>query len=157
MLGFSRTMTASGKGGPPRAGGPIGSAGSTEKTDRAASVGGVDRAGEITGPTEVEALSEIEATRATEVKAVGGVSGAKAAGAADPVASIAAALRAGELSVAEAVDRLIDDAVTRRVGRAVEPGGALEARLRRVLRDYASADPLITAKIRRLESRRSGR
>ena len=55
------------------------------------------------------------------------------------------------------VDRLIDDAVTRRVGRAIEPGSELEARLRRVLRDYAEADPLISDKIRRLEARRAGR
>jgi hypothetical protein len=117
----------------------------------------VDRTTPIGGASEIEALEEIKAARAAEVGSVSGVDAVSAPAAADPVASVAAALRAGELSVAEAVDRLIDDAVTRRVGRAIEPGGELEARLRRILRDYASADPLITAKIRRLEGRRSDR
>ncbi len=154
MLRFSRIMSASGKGRTPAAGDV---SGPTSGVDRAAGVGGVDGPSAVTGASEVEALDEVQATRATDVKAVGAVARPAAAPGVDPVATIAAALRAGELTVAEAVDRLIDDAVTRRVGRAIEAGGELEARLRRILRDYASADPLITAKIRRLEGRRSGR
>ena len=141
-------MAGSGKGVPPAG---------AKGAESVEGVGGTDA---VRGAEEVEALDrvgEVKAARAAEVGAVRGVAGATASSGADAIAEVAAALRAGELTVAEAVDRLIDDAVTRRVGRALEPGGELEARLRRVLRDYASADPLITAKIRRLEGRRPGR
>ncbi len=151
MLRFSRTMSASGKGRTPPP------AGTADGPDRAAGIGGVDRATAVSGASEIEALDEVKATRAVDLKPIDAVSSTAPAAAVDPVATVAAALRAGELTVEQAVDRLIEDAVTRRVGRALEPGSELEARLRRVLRDYASADPLITAKIRRLEGRRSGR
>ena len=104
----------------------------------------------IEGTRSLERVGEV---RAAEVEAVQRVS----AGGPDAVPEVAAALRAGRITVGEAVDRLIDDALARHVGRALQPGGELEARLRRLLRDYAGADPLISAKIRRLESRRGAR
>lgn len=136
-------MTSSGKGNPP---GGI---------DRVGGVApGVAETDAIGGAQGVEALDEVQATRATEVAGVGPVAPSTAPRAADAVAQVAAALKAGTLTVAEAVDRLIDDAVSKQVGRAIEPGSELEARLRRILRDYAGADPLISAKVRRLEGRR---
>lgn len=125
--------------------------------ERASGVGAAGPANHVEGTEGVSEVDEVRATRAAEVGAVKGAEAIGESGAADPVTEVAAALRAGKLSVAEAVDRLIDDAITRRVGRAVEQGSELEARLRRVLRDYAGADPLISSKIRRLEARRGGR
>jgi hypothetical protein len=116
--------------------------------------GEVERAGHV---DEIEAVNEVRGARTDAVERVSGVSGAASAAGADPIAEVAAALRAGSISVADAVDRLIDDAVQRRVGRAIEAGGELEQRLKRVLRGYAEADPIISAKIRRLEARRPGR
>ena len=117
--------------------------GSTKAVDSAAPVG---PAGDV---------ERAEGVRATSAAAP--VAQTSATAASDEVAAVAAALKSGALSVAEAVDRLIDDAVHKQVGRAVEPGSEIEARLRRVLRDQAGADPLIREKIRRLEGRRSGR
>jgi hypothetical protein len=140
---------------------------SRKGSSRVGGVGdGPPRAGEVDATTPTGGVGEVEraervdavrATRAAEVEGVRRVDAAAAPIAPDAVAEVAAALRAGEISVDQAVDRLIDDAVTRRVGRAIEPGSELEARLRRVLRDYAEADPLISDKIRRLEARRAGR
>jgi hypothetical protein len=116
-----------------------------------------EAAQEVERAEHVDSIDEVRAARAEAVERTSGVAGATGAAGVDHIAEVAAALRAGSITVAEAVDRLIDDAVTRRVGRAVEPGGELEARLKRVLRGYAEADPLISAKIRRLEARRPGR
>ena len=146
-------MASSGKSNPP---------GGIDRVDGAAGGGisaigtGVSETDAVDGVQQVDALGEVQATQAAEVQAVSGVAAAGAASATDAVAQVAAALKAGKLSVAEAVDRLIDDAVSKQVGRAIEPGSEMEARLRRVLRDYAGADPLISAKIRRLEGRRRG-
>ena len=123
-----------------------------------ASVGasrGVDATKAVDAADAVDEVEGVGQVRATE--SAGAVKRADAVRGTDAVAEVAAALRAGELTVAEAVDKLIDDAVGKQVGRAIEPGSELEQRLRRVLRDYAGADPLITAKIRRLEGRRPAR
>ena len=129
--------------------------GSGHDDGSAAGIGGpraVDSAATV-GPTdEVEGADAVRATSAAAP-----VARAAAAAASDEVALVAAALKAGELTAAQAVDRLIDDAVHKQVGRAIEPGSEIEARLSRVLRDQAGADPLISEKIRRLEGRRSGR
>jgi hypothetical protein len=139
-------MAASGKG-PPHTDGDVG-VGATPRAGATDAAAPVDAAGGVEG---TDGVSRVEGVRAPEVPAIG------AARAAAAVDEIAAALRAGHITIAEAVDRLIDDAVQRHVGRAVEQGGEVEARLRRVLRDYAEADPLISAKIRRLDARRGGR
>ena len=127
----------------------------TADSGTAAGVGGtraVDSAAPV-GPTD--SVESAEGVRPTSAAAP--VAPASAAAANDEIAAVAAALKSGALTVAEAVDRLIDDAVHKQVGRAVEPGSEIEARLRRLLRDQAGADPLIREKIRRLEGRRSGR
>ncbi len=158
MLSSVAYMASSGKSNPPggidRVGGPTDGIGAIGPG--VAEADAIDRVDEVGGVSEVDALGEVKATEAAEVQAVSGVATTASASAADTVAQVAAALKAGKLSVAEAVDRLIDDAVSKQVGRAIEPGSELEARLRRVLRDYAGADPLISAKIRRLEGRRRG-
>jgi hypothetical protein len=63
---------------------------------------------------------------------------------------VAARLRAGEITVDQAVELLIDDAIMRQVGRATESTKDLEPRLRELLRSYAANDPFLAAKIRRL-------
>jgi hypothetical protein len=145
--------------GPSRGGGD-GRTGGVDATRGADAARGPDAA---QGPDRIEgtdAVAQVDAVRAAGpagVEAIEGAGAARAASAADAVNQVAAALRAGSITVADAVDRLIEDALSRKVGRAIEQGSELEARLRRVLREYAGADPLISAKIRRLETRRGGR
>jgi hypothetical protein len=114
---------------------------------------GAPRSVDATKPVDptaaVDALEGVEATASVQA-----LDSAKAVRGSDAVSEVAALLRAGQLTVDQAVDRLIDDAVNKQVGRAIEPGSEVEARLRRVLRDYAGADPLISAKISRLHGRR---
>jgi len=150
-------MSASGKGPPSRGGSGQGAPANSGGVGGIGGPGAVDSTRAVGGADEVDALDEVRAASAAEVAAVGGVERSGAAGKTDAVTEVAAALRAGRMTVAEAVDRLIEDAVGKQVGRAVEPGSELETRLRRVLRDHAGADPLISAKIRRLEGRRPGR
>jgi hypothetical protein len=98
---------------------------------------------------EVAPLSESEgATGAAEVSAPAPATGA---GSLDPVAQVAAQLRAGEISVDQAVDRLIDDAISRQLGHQAPADLAkLEPKLRELLRSYAESDPFLAARIRRL-------
>ncbi|HEY1587747.1 MAG TPA: hypothetical protein VGH63_18740 [Polyangia bacterium] len=106
----------------------------TDAVDEAAPVDSVDEA----APAESGAVARVGGT--------GGPTGT------DPVAQVAARLRAGEISSDEALELLIDDTIARQLG--IGPGGAvpkdLEPKLREVLRDYAANDPFLAAKIRKL-------
>jgi len=119
--------------------------------------GGADGAPPVdpVGPVdEVDGVGEVE--RVDEVERVEGVAPVEAtAGAAvvDAVQAVAGELKAGRISVEQAVERLIDDAVTRQLGRALGSGPraqVLADELREILRGYASNDPYLAAKIRRL-------
>ena len=101
-----------------------------DAVDEAAPVEGVDEA----APAESGAVGRVGGT--------GGPTGG------DPIAAIAARLRAGEIGSDEALELIIDDTIHRRMGGAVPKD--LEPKLREVLRDYAANDPLLAAKIRRL-------
>jgi molybdenum-dependent DNA-binding transcriptional regulator ModE len=70
------------------------------------------------------------------------------------VGRVADRLRAGAITVDQAVEELIDDAVTRQVGAATQGRAELEERLRELLRQYAATDPQLTAHIRRLTLRK---
>ena len=102
----------------------------TDAVDEAAPVEGVDEA----APAETGAVGRVAKT--------GGPSGP---GGADAIAQVAARLRAGEITVDDAVELLIDDAIARGGGSR-----ELEPKLREVLREYAASDPFLSAKIRRL-------
>jgi hypothetical protein len=102
----------------------------TDAVDEAAPVEGVDEA----APAETGAVGRVGGT--------GGPTGS------DPVAQVAARLRAGEISSDEALELLIDDTIARQMGGAVPKD--LEPKLREVLRDYAANDPFLAAKIRKL-------
>ena len=102
----------------------------TDAVDEAAGVEGVDEA----APAETGA-----------VERVGGPGGPDGA---DPIAQVAARLRAGEIDADEALELLIDDTIARQLGGAVSKD--LEPKLREVLRDYAANDPFLAAKIRKL-------
>jgi hypothetical protein len=102
----------------------------------------VDEAANINAP------DELAPAEAGEVAAVGKAGATSGAAAADPVAAVAAQLRAGQIDVDRAVDLLIDDAVNRQLGHAVSTSLAPE--LRKLLRDYAANDPMLAARIRRL-------
>jgi len=65
----------------------------------------------------------------------------------DPVAQVAAQLRAGEITVDQAVEKLIDDAISRQLSDSARQ---LEPKLRELLRSYAESDPFLAARIRRL-------
>jgi hypothetical protein len=101
-----------------------------DAVDEAAPVDGVDEA----APAESGAVSRVGGT--------GGPTGS------DPIAQIAQRLRAGEISSDEALDLIIDDTISRQLGGAVSKD--LEPKLREVLRDYATNDPFLAAKIRKL-------
>jgi hypothetical protein len=114
----------------------------------------------IKGPTDgtppvdetrgIDATDGIGEVAPAEAPAVASTAGTGSAKAADAVTEVAARLRAGEITVDQAVELLIDDAIGRQVGRAVQATRDLEPRLRELLRGYASSDPFLAAKIRRL-------
>lgn len=97
---------------------------------------------------ETGAVDGVDEAAPAETGAVGRVGGPGGPGGADPIARVAARLRAGEITADEAVELLIDDAIGRQLGGAVRK--ELEPKLREVLRDYAAHDPYLAAKIRRL-------
>jgi|GEM_PF-3968997 len=94
-------------------------------------------------PAEAKSTTAVQSTEATS-----------ATGATDPISQIAGELRAGRITVADAVERLIEDAVHRQIGRALEGSSnasmALADELRALLHAYAANDPFLAARIRRL-------
>jgi len=99
----------------------------------------VDEAGEVEG---------VDEAAPAETGAVGRVGGTSGPGGTDPIAEVAARLRAGEITSDQAVELLIDDAIQRQLGGAVPRD--LEPKLREVLRNFATQDPFLSAKIKRL-------
>ena len=111
---------------------------------------GPPRIGEVDEAAPADAVDEVKPAEVRPVEKVAPSSRASAAAPPDAVAEIAARLRAGELSVEQAVEALIDDAVRRQVGGATAGRAGLEARLRELLKQYAASDPQLTQRIRRL-------
>ena len=99
---------------------------------------------------ESREIDGVDKVAPTEVAPVASTQRAAKSGATDPIGQVAARLRAGEIDVDKAVELLIDDAIRRQVGRASVGGKELEKQLRELLRSYASSDPFLAAKIRRL-------
>ena len=99
----------------------------------------VDEAGEVEG---------VDDTAPAETGAVARVGGTGGPTGSDPIAAVAARLRAGEISADEALELIIDDTIDRQLGGAVPK--ELEPKLREVLRQYATSDPFLAAKIRKL-------
>ena len=97
---------------------------------------------------EAERVEGVDEAAPAETGAVGRVGGTGGPGGSDPIAQVAARLRAGEISSDEALELLIEDTIQRQMGGAVPKD--LEPKLREVLRDYAANDPFLAAKIRRL-------
>src|SRR5262245_53759902 len=109
------------------------------------------------GTTPVDGVSDVdqlektgEILKATDTPAVDAAQRSGAAAPSDAVAKVAAQLRAGEITVDQAVEQLIDDAVKRQMGLLTAGREELEDELRELLRQYASTDPFLAAKIRRL-------
>jgi hypothetical protein len=109
----------------------------------------------IKGPSDVDPASRVDApegagevapTAPAQVDGAGGPTKA----ALDPIAQVAEALRAGDITVEQAVERLIDDAIQRQVGHATQDRPELERRLRELLRGLTSTDPFLLSRIRRL-------
>jgi len=100
-------------------------------------------------PEAPGAPESAEATRAAEA-----TTAAVATAATDPISQIAGELRAGRITVEQAVERLIEDAVHRQIGRALQGPSkasmALADELRALLHAYAANDPFLAARIRRL-------
>jgi hypothetical protein len=105
-------------------------------TNGATPVDGVEGVGEVDQVSEAPATGEVVAPAAPA-----------GPGSVDPVAKVAAQLRAGEITVDQAVEKLIDDAISRQLSHEARD---LEPKLRELLRSYAESDPLLAARIRRL-------
>jgi hypothetical protein len=110
------------------------------------------------GPDGTPKVDEIDSPSGTrEVGEVGGeyarVEPSKAALPSDTVSRVAARLRAGEITVDQAVDILVEDVVERQVGLAVESAKALGPMLRDLLRQFVAQDPYLQSKVGRLGSK----
>jgi hypothetical protein len=105
-------------------------------TNGAPPVDAVDGIGEVDSVAPSEATGEVKAPAPTTGPAN-----------VDPVAQVAAQLRAGEITVDQAVEQLIDDAISRQLSHQAKD---LEPKLRELLRSYAESDPFLAARIRRL-------
>jgi len=99
-------------------------------------IDGIDGVGEVDQVAQTEATGEVTAPAPTS-----------GTGNLDPISQVAAQLRSGEISVDQAVERLIDDAISRQLSQHAQD---LEPRLRELLRSYAESDPFLAARIRRL-------
>src|SRR5256885_16981497 len=98
-------------------------------TNGAPPIDGIDQLG---GVGEVDQVSEAPATG--EVVAPAAPAGP---GNIDPVSQVAAQLRAGEITVDQAVEKLIDDAISRQLGgQAPTDLEKLEPKPRELLRSY---------------------
>lgn len=122
------------KGKAPSATAPTKGADATEHVDavdhaRAAegadAASAVERTGPVTAPPSTEALDAV-------------------------VATLAAELRAGKITIEQAVSTLVDDAIERQVRAALTDAPDLEGELRTVLRRHLAEDPFLLAKVRRL-------
>ena len=111
------------------------------------------KAGEATEAfaRHLDGVAGPEGTAAAEVRGAG-PSGPAEGAAADPVRGVAADLRAGRITPEQAVDRLVEDTVTRRIGAQVPE--AVRARLRASLVDLLAHDPHLADLVRRLERAR---
>ena len=102
----------------------------------------------------VDPTSPVDATEGPSAvkpgEAVAGTQAARAADATDRVSRVAAQLKAGEITVDQAVEFLIDDAIARQIGRALDSKRKIEEELRELLRNYAASDPYLVGRIRRL-------
>jgi len=88
----------------------------------------------------------------TEVRGPEGAAQAAGAAPADPVHSVAADHRAGRITPQEAVDRLVEDTVSRRIG--AKGSAAVRDRLRASLVDLLARDPHLADLVKRLERTR---
>jgi len=86
------------------------------------------------------------------VRGAGPSGPAEGAAAADPVRSVAADLRAGRITPEQAVDRLVESTVSRRIG--AQAPEAVRARLRASLVDLLAHDPHLADLVKRLERAR---
>lgn len=107
----------------------------------------VEPAAAVTGATAVErvdAAAPVQAAQAVEAAAA-----ILRTQAVDKVASIAEKLRLGGLTSGQAVEELIDDAVSSAL-RGVPADSPIAAELRALLRAYAKDDPYLQSRIGRL-------
>jgi hypothetical protein len=102
----------------------------------------------VEAPDEVGEIADVGATDAAAP--VSGTAPASGTGAIDPVGQVAAQLRAGKITVDQAVEQLIDDAIGRQLSPHHKEAKELERKLRELLRSYAESDPFLAARIRRL-------
>jgi hypothetical protein len=98
----------------------------------------ISGSGPLAGAESVEQASG--PAQAGAAAPTGAVGGAGAAGQADPIAELAAAIARGELSAAQAMDRLVDRALA---GVSAHLDAAQRAELAGVLRASLDGDPAV--------------
>jgi hypothetical protein len=102
----------------------------------------------VGAPDEIDEVQGLgEAAGSAPVGETAAVGSTAAAGAVDAIAEVAGQLRSGKITVDQAVERLIDDTISRQLGPGKDD---LEPKLRELLRSYAESDPFLAARIRRL-------
>ena len=97
----------------------------SDAVDETSGATAIERTGPVTAPPPTDALDAV-------------------------VATLAADLRAGKITVEQAVSTLVDDAIDRQVQQALGASPDLEAELRTLLRRHLAEDPYLLAKVRRL-------
>jgi sulfur relay (sulfurtransferase) DsrF/TusC family protein len=138
-------MASSSSGGP-KGTGPI------DPSRRSRAVDASRAADEVDPADAADAVARAEqAERAESIERTGPVTAPPSTEALDAVvATLAAELRAGNITVDQAVASLVDDAIERQVRAAIGASPDVEQELRTMLRRHLAEDPYLLAKVRRL-------
>ena len=105
------------------------------------------------GPRRIEGVDgDQPVDEAKQTERAGGVGGPGGPGGTDAISKVAAQLRAGEIDVDRAVELLIDHTISQQSGRGSHP--QMAQKLRQVLQRYVKDDPLLVARIQKLNLRK---
>ena len=122
---------------------PVGRASPAEPVARSRAAGAVDAAAPVQGTTQVEATQAASAVQGTAAAApVDAAAAIVRAAPADLVKSVSDRLRRGDLTPAQAVEELIEDAVRQNLP-GLPDDSPLRQQLRALLKSYVKDDPYL--------------